>query len=46
MDNLYKLVSLASQDEVIKDITKYEIELKKKVGQDIVLIAYTKDTIV
>jgi hypothetical protein len=44
MDNSYKLVSLASQDEVIKDITKYENELEKKVGQDIVLIAYTKDT--
>jgi hypothetical protein len=44
MDNSYRLVSLASQDEIIEDITKYEIELEKKVGQDIVLIAYTKDT--
>ena len=45
MDNLYKLVSLTSQDEVIRDITKYETELRNKVGQDFVLIAYTKDVI-
>ena len=44
MNKSYKLVSLGNQDEVIKDITKYETELKKKIGQDIVLIAYTKET--
>lgn len=43
MDKMYKIVALNSQDEVIKDITKYEMELKKKVGQDVVLIAYTKE---
>lgn len=45
MNNKYKLVSLASRDEVINDITKYEMELRNKVGQEIVLIAYTKDII-
>lgn len=44
MDNNYNLISLANQDEVIHDITRYENELKQKVGQDVVLIAYAKDT--
>ena len=43
MESMYKLESLPNQAEVIKDITKYENELKKKVGKDVVLIAYTKD---
>jgi len=44
VNNMYNLISLANQDDVIKDITKYENELKAKVGQDVVLIAYSKDT--
>ena len=44
MDNNYNLISLANQDDVIHDITRYENELKQKVGQDVVLIAYSRDT--
>lgn len=43
MDNMYKIDWLPNQDDVIKDITQYEIELKRKVGKEVVLIAYTKD---
>lgn len=41
---MYNLIPLTNQDDVINDITRYENELKKKVGQDVVLIAYSKDT--
>lgn len=43
MDKSYKFANLVKDEEIIKDITRYENELAGKTGQDIVLIAYTKE---
>jgi|GEM_PF-2410066 len=41
MNNNFKIAPLTDNNEVINDISRMESELKKKVGMDIILIAYT-----
>ncbi|MCR4436930.1 MAG: hypothetical protein QHH06_12405 [Clostridiales bacterium] len=43
MNDNYRLASLAKQDDLINEISRYENELTKRTGQDIVLIAYSKE---
>ena len=43
MSDQYKIASLNNKDDIIRDISKYESDLKKKLGQDVVLIAYSKE---
>jgi hypothetical protein len=42
MNGSYQLASLDNQIDILNVISKYESELKSKLGQEVVLIAYTK----
>ncbi len=44
MHDLYKLAALAGESDIIQDISKYEEELKMKMKQEVVLIAYTRES--
>jgi hypothetical protein len=44
MDNInYKLATILNDEEIIKQISRYEEELARKIGHEVVLIAYAKD---
>lgn len=43
MDSNFELAPLSQNNDIINDLSKYENELKKKMGKDVVLIAYTKE---
>jgi len=42
--NGYKLAALDNRDGLLRDISKYENEMRRKIGQDVVLNAYTKES--
>ena len=39
----YKLAGIKEKEDILKRITKYEDELAKEIGGDVVLIAYQRD---
>lgn len=41
MDNNYKFAQMTNKEELLQQITNLEKELSRKIGNDIVLIAYT-----
>jgi hypothetical protein len=41
MENNYKFAQMTNKEELLQQITNLEKELTKKIGNDIVLIAYT-----
>ena len=43
MDNGYEFAEFSNHQDVIRKINEFEKDLKNSTGQDIVLIAYTKD---
>lgn len=43
MDDSFRLAALANSEDLLRDITKFEHELAKKIGSDVVLVAYTRD---
>jgi len=43
MENNFRLAGLLDRDEVIRQISNYEKELSNRTGEDIVLIAYTRN---
>lgn len=43
MDVDYKLATIKNDERIIEQITKYENELSQEIGQDVILIAYTRD---
>ena len=43
MERNVKLAPLLDNHDIVNDISKYEHELKKKTGKDIILIAYMKE---
>lgn len=43
MDNNYHLADMKDKDGFLNQISKYEEELSTVAGNDVILIAYTKD---
>jgi hypothetical protein len=42
--NNYRLAAFNNSQDLLEDIARYESEMKRKLGQEVVLIAYTKDS--
>lgn len=43
MDNSYTFAAINGKEELLSEITKLERDIASKTGQDIILIAYTKE---
>jgi hypothetical protein len=43
-NNGYRLASFNNSQDLLKDISRYESDMERKLGQEVVLIAYTKDS--